>query len=291
MELEPRALHLDHLCCIEISGDDAETFLQSQFTNDLDKLQPGQQQPGAYCNPKGRALCLFRMLRTEDRWLMILPGELSDSIIKRLTLYRMRAKVSIELRESARILGVIHPRQVIDDIGAVEQGWQLDDHRLMVVTDNESNGWTGGELETEQDTGIWRLSEIVSGIPQVYLATTEQFIPQHINLDLIGGVSFGKGCYPGQEIVARLRYLGKLKQRMIAVAASGPLDCQVGDPVYSEGRGTRKAGQVVEAVEFDAMHYALLSLSADAISEGEIRIGSVDGPVARRLTLPYEITV
>lgn len=280
--LPASAAHLDHLVCIAFNGDDAESFLQGQFSNDINLLVPGTQQLNSYCNPKGRALCVFRLLREEDRWLMVLPRELADSITRRLTLYRMRARVGIEQPDDLQVIGVINPQEREQTVIESGRSWPIDASRTLVISHNQS---------VENDSTAWQLGDILSGVPQVYEATSEQLIPQHINLDLAGGVSFSKGCYPGQEIVARLHYLGKLKQRMIAVRIDAGGNYPPGTEVFTDKRGDQKAGLVVDSVNYKEASYLLVSIPADVIEDGRVSIGSPTGSGVTRLPLPYEITL
>lgn len=286
---------LENQRCIIFSGPDTESFLQGQFTNDVAGLSAGAQQLNGYCNPKGRTLCVFRLARDAERWLMILPADLADNMLKRLMLYRMRAKVMIEMADNQSLYGVINAgpgagsaiRAFIDS----NPHWDVDPDRTLVLSSEDR--------ETAGDEGQWVLSEILSGVPQVSAETTEQFIPQHINLDLIGAVSFSKGCYPGQEIVARLRYLGKMKQRMIggrldrADLKSGtqPEVPLPGTPVFCPAQGVQKVGQIVRASVVGDSCYLLLTAPAALIEQGELRLGTTDGAEISRFPLPYPITL
>lgn len=283
-------VRLDEYRCIRFSGEDSESFLQSQLTNDIVVLKPGDHQINAYCNPKGRALSVFRLLRTEQEFYMLLPSDLAAALLKRLQLYKMRAKVEITLADNLLIVGALNFD--IDNAGIFVHTWQLDAHRAIGLIDlkNQSDFETsyGNNLPGSE---LWRIGEIISGTPQVYESTSEEFIPQHINLDLISGISFTKGCYPGQEIVARLRYLGKLKQRMIAGAVTNATNCEPGSPVYISEKGDQKAGAIVESVQCGQAHYVLTTVPSGHIEKGVIRIGSPDGPVMNRITLPYPVTI
>ena len=287
----PYVATLTSHACIAFSGEDALDFLQGQFTNDLASQQPGEQRINGYCNPKGRLLAVFRMLRDHDRWVMVIPRDLCDAMAKRLTLYRMRAKVTIEVLEDVQLIGIGGTPETGLPDWAGDHVWQIDDQRwiALVARDGDSDVIPA----MNPDDRLWQIDEIRSGIPTVTGETSEQFIPQHINLDLVGGVSFSKGCYPGQEIVARLRYLGKLKQRMIGgtVVADESQSIQPGTPVFTPERGDTKAGLVVAAAADGSTHHLLINVPAGSIESGDLHIGAADGPVVDRVALPYDITI
>ncbi|MEJ2177395.1 MAG: hypothetical protein P8Y12_05485 [Gammaproteobacteria bacterium] len=281
---------LDNLSCIEISGPDSEGFLQGQFTNDVSTLQPDSYQLNAYCNPKGRALAVFRLLKADDRYNLILPSDLAPGIIHRLQMYKMRAKVEIAEAEEVTLIGAINLD--LRNRNSSCRVLSVDENRTMIVADHASaNEILNNHTTQFAESDLWRIAEIVSGTPQVYSATSEEFIPQHINLDLISAVSFSKGCYPGQEIVARLRYLGKMKQRMIAGTVQDDRVIEPGQGVYTVERAEQKSGSVVEAVHCGSVYYVLSTVPSSYIDEGELRLRESSGPVLNRLPLPYPITL
>ena len=285
---------LTALRCIKISGDDAENFLQGQFSNDLSNIPAEGQQLGSYCNPKGRALCVYRVLRQDDHYLLVVPTDLADAISKRLQLYKMRAKVVIEPIESHTLVGVINLASPTDN-DAAKTGWMVDKYRRLLLVENEALEGMVNQLDLPLvGTAGWQLGDILTGTAQVYAATSEAFIPQQINLDLTDGVSFTKGCYPGQEIVARIRYLGKLKQRLIVgkivLADHSGLEVKPGTPVFTAERGESKVGMVVDSVEFGDNCILSVMVPSSHICEGDINIGETNGPILGRLKMPYEVT-
>ena len=282
-------IELDYLGCLRISGADATEFLQSQFTNDVIALHPNSQQLNAYCNPKGRAISVFRLLRHDDCFYILLPTDLVSSVLKRLQLYKMRAKVELTLEENISIVGTVNfPFEDVDDRCI---SWSIDNHRGLLLVESEVKSQVDKTNKSIMSTSeLWRVANVINGIPQVYASTSEEFIPQHINLDIISAINFSKGCYPGQEIVARLRYLGKMKQRMIAGIVRDSEAFAPGKDVFTTDQGERKAGNIVESVGCGPLHYVLTTVPSTHIEDGEIRIGGSDGPVLERLSLPYQIS-
>ncbi len=188
-----------------VSGPDALEFLQAQLTSDLGKVSEDQPPAlSAWCSPKGRVICLFRVRRHGGDWRLTLPVELADPVSQRLLMYRFRSKVGIE-RETASAA----------DLGVPE-----------------------GDSETG-----WRKSLIVAGVPYVDSAQSERFTPHMLNLDLLGVVDFDKGCYPGQEIVARTHFRGVSKRRLRRFSANA--EHNPGDKVQM---ADRDAGEIVNAL-------------------------------------------
>lgn len=276
---------LDHLRVVRIQGEDAESFLHGQFSSDVKGLPPGEQQPGAYCNPKGRAIAVYRLLRDEEGFNLLLPADLVDIVVRRLTLFRMRSKVDIDIAGDSVVVGTIG-----NQLPAINDCWTLDPSRaLTLMSESAFEGILADSMAL--DAAAWKLGEILALEPQVYAATSEEFIPQQINLDLVGGVSFTKGCYPGQEIIARVRYLGKIKQRMLAaMTRPGELTVEPGTPLFSADRPDQKSGMVVDAVRIGDSCLVSAMLPSSMLSGGSLLLGSATGPGLDFLPAPYEIT-
>jgi len=225
---------LQHLAVLQISGDDSKGFIQNLVTNDVNALAINQGQLSGLCNPKGRLLAVFLLIRRQDCFHLILPKSMSAGVMQRLSMYILRSKVTItDVSEQHVCLGLLpndakhfdnfdlpdvifDAVEVADDIVMKLPSNKSDhylfignsDHAASLVQTAQQNEW---QLTPEY---VWEWSEIQSGLPMIYPETKEMFTTQQVNLDLVGGVSFNKGCYPGQEIVARLHYLGSPSRRM-----------------------------------------------------------------------------
>ena len=274
------AIDLTPLMLINVTGDDAQTFLQSQFSNDIQSLSENACQFSSYCNPKGRALCVIRIMRhTHGFWLLI-PTNVSDGIIKRLNLYKMRAKVMIEPATTTSAFGLIgSPTLNLGDAIDSNHIYRIEG-KLSAISDHiaEDTQIERSIVIVPSDTAdtkvnimphsVWQLSDILCGIPQIYNETIESFIPQMINVDLVEGINFNKGCYPGQEIIARLRYLGKLKQRM-AIALVETEDTEhteicPGALLYDSNKPEQKVGMIVDGVRItNSSAVATIMVSVD----------------------------
>ncbi len=287
-QLSSAQMLLEDLSIVSIVGADATSFLQGQFTNDLSLLDVGQIQLNAYCNPKGRALAVFYLRREEDRFQIILPADTADTLVKRLQLYKMRAKVEIVVCVDTRLIGTINCP--VNSLSHEFANWQIDSNRQVFAVDNDEVGRCVEEIgHPLVDYQLWRLGQILGGFPQVYHATYEEFIPQHINLDLVDAVSFTKGCYPGQEIVARIRYLGKIKKRMISGWTLGENEILPGAIVYTDKGSGQKVGMVVDTVQAGKLRYTSMIVSSNYLEQGDLMLGAKDGPTIQRLQLPYSI--
>ncbi|MCY3768836.1 MAG: hypothetical protein OXG56_05660 [Gammaproteobacteria bacterium] len=286
-------IDLSHLSLLRVSGEDAETFLQGQFSNDTDSLPDGKAQIHAYCTPKGRAFATLQLLRNRNGFWVLLPADLAGPFMKRLKMFVMRAKVEIETDPDHFAWGVTGMEDlsgVPSTVPGMQSVFEYSPRRHLVVSTRP--------IMTAPETGnvktyhgdLWRWLDIREGIPQVYATTSESFIPQNINLDLIDGISFKKGCYPGQEIIARIRYLGKPKHRMISGRVESGEPVREGTAIYLPERPGQKAGSVVDSVQTGIHCYEVSAMvPVVAVSDGRLSIHSASGPPLRRLSLPYAI--
>ena len=304
---------LSQLSLIRASGAERVQFLQGQFSNDLRELN-GTTQLHAYCNAQGRMLAVFRAFARGDEIYLQLPASLLEATLKRLRMFVLRAQVKLESADDAlarvgvsgpnapallagagvrapeainacvsenevtvmRIPGV-HPRfQLVADPAALEPIW----NRLRAAA-------------KPVGASVWSWLDIVAGLPQVLPQTVEAFVPQMANLDRIGGISFKKGCYPGQEIVARMHYLGKLKQRMYRahLAATEPAP-QAGDALYAPDFGTQQAGTIVDAQAAPQGGFDLLAvIHISSYEGGTVHWRAADGPRLAFAPLPYALDI
>jgi folate-binding protein YgfZ len=226
-----------HLAAVEVAGADAAQFLNGQLSNDTLSLAPGAWQLTSWNTPKGRVVVVLSLGRVADRYYAVLPRELAAPFIERLSKYILRSKVSLR-RAPAELA-------VWGSIASPDR---------FAIQPATAPAPALDVIETERR---WKLARIAAGLPQIYPATAEQFVAQMINLDLVQGVSFHKGCYTGQEIIARTQNLGRIKRRMLRFA-SGPFP--------SGDTGGVKVGDVVTLGDFGAAHIVELA-AADAGQE------------------------
>lgn len=261
----PASAQLFDLSCnglIAVSGSDSVTFLQGQLTNDIKLLAQGAQWNG-YCTAKGRLLALFYSFSINEVIYLQCPRELIPDLIKRLRVFVLRSKVLIEDASDRLVALGLSSEALASHIAAlpatVHQSAQTHDGTLIRLADagnlqralflidsaRASASWqTFSAAFSPASTADWESLEIQAGVPQVYAATKEQFVPQMINLDALNGINFKKGCYTGQEIVARTHYLGKVKRRtLLAQLPAGAARPQAGDALHDAQQ--QEAGQLV----------------------------------------------
>jgi folate-binding protein YgfZ len=299
---------LGHLGVLQFSGEDAEVFLQGQLSCDVASVSSRSGTYGAYCSPKGRMLANFLLWREEAANCMALSRDIASSIQKHISKFVLRAKVKIsDASDTVVIAGAAGPKAgqaLLDvfpdlpnepnevsrqpDTGTVIK---LKDGRfLLVLTPSSAVALRQRLANALVPVGAraWRWLDIRNGVPLVSAATQDQLIPQMANLELLGGVSFDKGCYTGQEVVARMQHLGKLKRRMFL--ANVAAQAKAGDPLYSDDLGDQASGMVVNAeASPDGGHDVLAAVQTASREGSTVHLKSLDGPVLRFLPLPYGV--
>ena len=291
---------LDHLGVLRFSGDDAGTFLQGQLSCDVARIDLRSSSYGAYCSPKGRMLANFLLWRDQDGFSMALSRDIAAAVQKQISRYLLRSKVKVAEASASVVLagaagapaqrafGEMFPElpakpNEIRSLPGVGTVIRLKDGRLFLALKAAIDGRIG-----LTDARVWRWLDIRAGLPLVTAATQDQFVPQMANLELIGGVSFDKGCYTGQEVVARAQHLGKVKRRMYL--ANVPLAARAGDALYSDDLGDQAAGTVINAEPSPEGGYDLLAVVQAASRERSVvHLGSPGGASLRFLPLPYAV--
>lgn len=245
--------HLTHLAAIEITGDDAQQFLQGQLTCDIRELTDGKASIAAFCNPKGRAISTLLAVKSESAFLLIAPESLLPAVLKKLQMYVLRSKVKLSKAEHLILTGLaglpdnanlILPDQMFhcsNNAGLLCIKMPSARHRFLCVgTENAAHSSSWRDLPVGP-LNEWRYQDISSGFPWFELSRAEHYIPQMLNIDQLGGISFNKGCYTGQEIIARTHYLGKAKRQLYLAECEGTLpvdaDLAIKNPVSLEKCG------------------------------------------------------
>ncbi len=279
---------------IRFDGVDAAAFLQGQLTCNVQTMQPARGQYGGYCTPKGRLLASFLLWKDADAYFMMLPVALCEPIRKRLSMYILRSKVkAADVSAELALIGLA-------GAGAESIVAQLKNvaviplpHDRYVIAAPAANASTlnfSGAIQREPE--FWNQLDIEAGVPVVVSATQEQFVPQTVNLDLIGAVSFDKGCYPGQEIVARAHYLGRVKQRMTLAHVAGDAAPCPGDKLYSPTYGEQASGMIVAAVPArDGGFDALAVVQTADLASPDVHLKSPDGPLLTLREPPYKLSL
>lgn len=299
---------LSHFGLIAAYGEDAETFLQGQLSNDLRQVDTEHSRLSAYCSPKGRMLAVMRLFRRSDTYYLRMPRELIEATLKRLHMFVLMSKVTLEDADDALVRFGFSGPQAAEELGealgevpeAPDALCFVKDYSVIRVPGPHPRFEIYGELEPMKklwDTlnvraapvgaSAWALLDILAGIPNVFKNTVEAFVPQMANMQLVDGVSFKKGCYPGQEIVARMQYLGKLKRRMYRLNVKG--EAEPGTEVYAEDDSPGQAsGKIVDAQAHpDGGTEVLAVLQIDKAESKPLHLASLDGPPMQMRELPY----
>jgi len=270
-------IHLDNRSLLKISGSDAESFLQAQLSNNINELDSSSIQLNAYCQHQGKMLALFWVMRSNDDFLLSFPLDLLEIIKSRLQMFVIMSDVTIDdVTDDYLQIGVIDENQ--------NKAFTINDKLSLIITPSN-------ELEklniSSKDT--WDKACIDSSLPEVYLSTSEKMVPQMLNLDIDEiGVNFSKGCFPGQEVVARLHYLGVAKRRLFAFKSDSEIN--VGDALFcstsksAKARGARykASGIVVSKVKYNMQFYCLATLEV-ASKDEKVTLNNEQGPILKRI--------
>jgi folate-binding protein YgfZ len=289
---------------VAVTGEDAVKFLHSQLTSDVSGVEVNRAQFSGYCSPKGRLYAVFLLARREADVLLQITGAPATAMVQRLSKYVLRSRVRVSnATDRFSLFGIVGneactalgaPERVHDAAGASGALLiRLDDDRALVLADLDQAPTWRERLQqfAKADEHLWNLSEIRAGVPAISPALEEEYVPQMVNLDLLGGVSYSKGCYPGQEIVARTHYLGRLKQRMHRIQVHTDATLNPGDRLFSAHFGQQASGSVVRAETTNSFtQEALAVLQIESARSGDLRYGAPDGPPVELLSLPYSST-
>ncbi|MDB5820205.1 MAG: folate-binding protein [Rhizobacter sp.] len=298
---------LTHWGVIRARGVDSASFLHNQLTNDFMNLGPAQARLAGYCSPKGRLMASFVGWQDGEDILLACSADLLAPTLKRLSMFVLRSKTKLtDASAEVRLIGLAGP-SAADWLGADAPAhpWAVASHKGAVVVRLPDAAGMQRYIWSCADPAVavpplpvlpldqWRWLEVQSGVPTIEAATVEKFVPQMINFELVGGVNFQKGCYPGQEIVARAQYRGTVKRRLFLFDVEAGTDAVspvAGAEIFSSDDPGQPAGTVANVahrVDGGVSLLAELKLSA---SEGQaLHVGAVDGPALSKMALPYEL--
>jgi len=269
--------HLKNRSLLKVSGSDAEIFLQGQLSNDINKLDAFSVQLNAYCQHQGKILALLWVTKNEDSFFLSFPLDLLEAIKPRLQMFIIMSDVVIEDITKEHI-----------QVGSINETHQ----KSLVINDKLSLIITGKKDISKfnmESIEHWEMACIDSFLPEIFSITSEKLVPQMLNLDIDEfGVNFSKGCYPGQEVVARLHYLGSAKRRLFAFELDS--DINVGDSLYcassksAKARGARykSSGMVVFKLKYNSHFYCLATLDVE-IKDERITLNNEQGPLLKKI--------
>ncbi|NOV23889.1 folate-binding protein [Cupriavidus necator] len=298
---------------VRVAGDDAASFLHTQLTNAVDDLEPGAARLAGYCSPKGRLLATFLMWRDAEGIVLQLSAEIQAAVQKRLSMFVLRAKARLsDITPTHAILGLAGagaaqalaaaglpaPQTAFavaeaDGATVIRLADGAGHPRWQVVLPSERVDAVRAALgATLQDAppALWDWLDVQAGLPRIVAATQEQFVPQMVNFELVGGVNFRKGCYPGQEVVARSQYRGTLKRRMWLVQGDGDVPAPAAEIYRPEDPG-QPCGMIVNAAPAPHGGWSgLAELKIDAAGSA-LRLGSAEGAAVATASLPYAVPI
>jgi len=304
---------LSHYGVIAAYGDDVVDFLQGQVTNDVSKVNLSHCQLAGLCSPKGRMLSNFRIFQRKHTYYLVLPYEMLETTLNRLRMFVMRAKVSLEDADDALMrfgLNGANAASLLQDVAgkipqAVDEVVETSGYTILRVAgvqprfeiygllDDMKKLWQSLDVDAAPvGANVWELLNIQAGIPVIVAQTSEAFVPQMANMELINGVSFKKGCYTGQEIVARMHYLGKLKRRMYRILIDTDDVPTAGDKlVTSDSNTSQEIGTLVNAQHHpDKGVEALAVIQIKSAEQDTLKLHNADGASVVVQELPYSLT-
>lgn len=270
-------IHLSDRALLKISGTDAESFLQAQLSNDISLLDENKVQISCFCQHQGKIITLFWVIRLKEDFLLSFPVDLKDKVIARLQMFVIMSDVKIEnISKDYRQIGLMNESN--------SNSYSINENLSILIASKDDL-----KIEITSDHDEWVKALIDAQIPEVFLATSEKLVPQMLNLDIDEfGVNFSKGCYPGQEVVARLYYLGEAKRRLFSFTSKSEM--QVGDNLYcassksAKVRGERYKGSgiVISKVKYNSKFYCLATLDLDLLSN-KINLNNEHGPILKKI--------
>ncbi len=296
---------------IDVAGDDAATFLHSQLTNDIEHLDAASARLSGYCSPKGRLLGSFLAWRAGHAVRLLVSKDVQPAVQKRLSMFVLRAKA--KLTDASDTLAVVgfagDVRDALSGIfDALPDGVhvKVDGPAGTLIRVPDAAGrkrylWIGPRAEVDArvaalggtlpvvSPAVWDWLDVRAGEPRITQPAVEQFVPQMVNFDVIGAVNFRKGCYPGQEIVARSQYRGTIKRRTALAHVAGETDTvHAGVELFHSDDPGQPCGMIVNAAAAPAGGVdALVEIKLAALDNGTVHLGSADGPVLAFDALPY----
>jgi tRNA-modifying protein YgfZ len=297
-----RAAELSRLGMLEVTGDDARAFLQAQLTSEIARLPPRQARYAGWCSAKGRLLASFLVVPHGESFLLQVARDLAPAVAKRLAMFVLRSKVRISDASDAWVqlgvwgsaaeaqlagLGMTSPS---GELGVSETqiglAVRIAERRCLLVVPTARRAAIDAQMAVGSEQA-WALEEIRAGRALITQATQDQFVPQMLDFELHGAVDFDKGCYPGQEVVARAQYRGQLKRRMVLARVGA--QARPGDDVHAADLPGQAAGLVVNAAPAPDGGCELLAVVpiASVAQRSSLRLGSPEGPQLEILALPY----
>jgi folate-binding protein YgfZ len=292
-----------------VAGDDAVSFMQGQFTNDVEKIDADNSQMNGFCNKKGRMIANFRLFTYQQNYFLSIKNDLVDLSIEHLQNYILRAHVAIQdVSEQLIHLGLsgsdspallaefiktineeVDSVSHNDDYIAIRVAGPQTRYEIFCSLEHAKTLWEKLSKKVDViDASSWDYLNIQAGLPYIDSHTSGEFVPQMVNMELINGVSFTKGCFTGQEIVARMHYLGKLKKRCYKIHIATEEQPKAGDKLFAENaRAGQNTGTLIMTEKNPDSGYDALAVIQIADTESKLFLNGADGPTVTVKELPY----
>ncbi len=304
---------LSYFSTIVIAGSDASEFLQGQFTNDVNKIDESSSQISGFCNNKGRMIANYRLFQHQQNYFISIRSDLAERSIKHLQNYVLRAEVALQdISEQLIHIGIsgknaepllqpyidnlntdIDSVTHNDDYIAIRVAGDIPRYEVFCSFEHATKLWQGlTDKANIVNTPYWDYLNIKNGLPFINDKTSEEFVPQMANMELINGISFEKGCYTGQEIVARTHFLGKQKRRTYRISIKSEAEPKIGEQLATDtSTENQYTGTLVTIYPVAENQYeALAVIQIKSAEEGKLKLKSNDAPISV-LELPYSLTV
>lgn len=282
-----------HLTAFNVAGADAESFLQGQLTCNIKDLDLNRASLAAFCNAKGRVISTLLVCKTENTFIIILPQSLLNKVMNKLRMYILRAKVQLQdMSDRICLLGLVSAAPSVNDIPLPQQPYAIEQNRLNLMRlpgnsprylaygtiDQAKTFWSqtvGPKMLPAGNSSDWIYQDLSAGIPWFDEAVSEEYIPQMLNIDKLGGISFNKGCYTGQEIIARTHYLGKTKRELF-LAECRKTAMISADTTIIDRTSKESVGKIVAIARHDQSCRLLLVIQPEKINPEALVLNNSD---------------
>lgn len=296
---------LTHLGLISVTGEQGRSFIHGQVTTDISSLEQDQWRWGAHCDPKGKMLASFRTFAKDDCLFLMMPRDTLALDLPQLQKYAVFSKAELtDVTANWLLLGVAGEQakawlttqfgELNDELTLIDRGMIIHDagRYILVIEQSQADSVIGTIEQPIFDATAWQALEIAAGYPNLGASHQGQFVPQMCNVQAINGISFNKGCYMGQETIARMKYRGGNKRALYIVSGSvsAPLtnDSQL-EIALEDGEGYRRAGTIIEAVQRDGQVLLTAVLANDTQLNAKLRVADDDQSELTLIALPYSL--
>ena len=295
---EPVDLFISPLTChgvISLHGEQSESYLQGQLTNDIATLQDNDYLMNAHCDPKGKMWSISRLVKQDDHYFLIAGLQESQASLKELQKYGVFAKTDIIDASQTHLVFAIGGDNASDFISqhqlpAIALKGPLSGNYLLMLSADNAAEFIAEHQNALYEPSQWHKTSIVAGVASLDQHSTNQYVPQMLNLQALDAISFSKGCYTGQEMVARMKYLGKNKRAAYIVSGNASSNLNSGDELQlAIGENWRRGGAMINVAGDKDKFYALAILANDLDADSILRVNDDEHSTINILPLPYSL--